>query len=145
MLKFISLIILYLLVISSVFGLIIYEETGENIDTINTYSYSGDFVDLSGDMDLDLITDSSITDSLLWELTGNTLVYNYTGITALQEPIYFSGIKENDDGNYDVEYAINNIDNLDFDIYITQGGILDTSSYILSYNDGIRNVLPICS
>lgn len=137
MIKYISLIILYLLVISSFLTLVIYEQTSETIQGIDGGVYSGGMADFSGRIDIDTLVDLSGASNFQWKLGNNTLVYDgdYYG-TTMEKPIYFNGIVPNSAGEYDVTYQIDNVNDLNFELYITQGGISDSSSYILTYKNG---------
>lgn len=138
MLKYISLIIFYLLVVSSFFALAIYEETSEEIATIDNTLYSGSQVDLSGDFDLSTICDEDSGSFEEWEIIDNTLVYNGVYLGEAENPILFRGIQKNNAGYYEVEYTINNSENLAFDIYIAKGGLTDSNTITLEYtSDGV--------
>lgn len=135
MLRFITGILLYLIVISTFFGFVVSEAIGEDLEGINTEIYAGDIVDFSGNTDFTALIDASIINSQQWIITDNQLIFNgiYMGSTN-ERPIFFKGIQENIDNEYEVKYYLNNSEDLTFELWVTDGGILDSDAYILYYD-----------
>lgn len=130
LIKYIGFIILYLVVISTVMGMVITEKTGDKFNTISTDIYSGNTVDLSGKTEFDNLINTNYITYSDWSFVNNTLYYSGEGI---DNEIYLKGIQP-ENGVYTVIYDIDNSEDLSFWIYITEGGYNNQYSYIMEYD-----------
>lgn len=136
MIKLVVGIILYLLIVSTFFGVVISGALNEEFSLINADIYSGDIVDFSGDTDFEKIIDSSVVSSQEWHILNGILVFDGISYGATDyDKLFFKGIIPNDENNYKVKYYLNNSEDLSFEIWVTDGGILDSDAYILYYSD----------
>jgi len=135
MIKFLAGIILYLLIISTFFGFVVSEKMSDELSGINTEIYKGDFVDFSGTTNFNALIDQSSLVSQSWNIVNNVLIYNdtYSALKGIH-PIFFKGIQPNIDNEYKVKYYFNNSEDLNFEIWVTDGGIYDEHSFILKYD-----------
>jgi len=137
MIKYIGAIILYLFAISLLISSVVYAETGENIGGISSYGYSATSVNFSEDINFNDIIVADIIDINAWEISNSSL--NWIGNGLLYQRVAFQGIQISDN-NIEVTYYINNVDNIDYDIYITVGGSSLSDSYILQYDANNQKV-----
>lgn len=138
MLKYVSLIILYILVISSFLSIIIYEETGNEVGIPIGNLYEGITVDFTGNLKLkDIVGNTHGTFG--WELINNTLVYKDGNLISNFEPLMFKGITEDENRDVNVKININNKDNSNFILFVTRNNknlipySQDLSSYEIEY------------
>lgn len=139
MLKYISLIILYILVVSSVFSLIIYEESGAEISNPVGSIYSGGSVDFSGKLNLNDIVDGSYN-NLGWNIINNTLIRTNGIYDPYARGLYFKGFIPDENDDINVRIVIDNKDNADFNLYVTSNKkslnpIPTKKYYTITYRD----------
>lgn len=139
MLKYISLIILYILVVSSVFSLVIYEESGAEISNPIGSIYSGGSVDFSGKLNLNDIVDGSYN-NLGWNIINNTLIRTNGIYDPYARGLYFKGFIPDESGDINVRIVIDNKDNADFNLYVTSNKkslnpIPTKKYYTITYRD----------
>lgn len=138
MLKYVSLIILYILVVSSFLSIIIYEETGNEVGIPIGNLYEGITIDFTGNLKLkDIVGNTHGTFG--WELINNTLVYKDGNLISNFEPLMFKGITEDENRDVNVKININNKDNSNFILFVTRNNknlipySQDLSSYEIEY------------
>lgn len=138
MLKYVSLIILYILVVSSFLSIIIYEETGNEAGIPIGNLYEGITIDFTGNLKLkDIVGNTHGTFG--WELINNTLVYKDGNLISNFEPLMFKGITEDENRDVNVKININNKDNSNFILFVTRNNknlipySQDLSSYEIEY------------
>lgn len=135
MLRFIAGIILYLILISTFFGFIVTESQNEEFKSLNIEMYSGDVVDFSSQTNFEKLIDSNYINSQSWNIEDNTLIFDGIYSSAyFNKPIFFKGIQKNSDNEYNVKYHFNNSEDLTFQIWLSDGGILESDAYILIYD-----------
>ena len=139
MLKYISLIILYILVVSSFFSLVIYEESGTEISNPIGSIYSGGSVDFSGKLNLNDIVDGSYN-NLGWNINNNTLIRTSGIYDPYAKGVFFKGFIPDENNNINVKIVIDNKDNADFNLYVTSNKksinpISTKKYYVITYRD----------
>lgn len=138
MLKYVSLIILYILVVSSFFSIVIYEETGKDVSIPLGNLYEGITIDFTGQLELSDIAGSNFG-VIGWEIANNTLIYKEDNLISNLEPLTFKGITEDENKNINVKININNINDSNFILYVTRNDKTlipfsqDLSSYEIHY------------
>ena len=139
MLKYISLIILYILVVSSFFSLVIYEESGTEISNPIGSIYSGGSVDFSGKLNLNDIVDGSYN-NLGWNIVNNTLIRTNGIYDPYAKGLFFKGFIPDENNNINVKIVIDNKDNADFNLYVATNKrsinpISTKKYYVITYRD----------
>ncbi len=139
MLKYISLIILYILVVSSFFSLVIYEESGTEISNPIGTIYSGGSVDFSGKLNLKDIVDNSYN-NMGWNIVNNTLIRTNGIYDPYAKGLFFKGFIPDENNNINVKIVIDNKDNADFNLYVTSNKksinpISTKKYYVITYRD----------
>jgi hypothetical protein len=139
MLKYISLIILYILVVSSFFSLVIYEESGTEINNPIGNIYSGGSVDFSGKLNLKDIVDNSYN-NMGWNIVNNTLIRTNGIYDPYAKGLFFKGFIPDENNNINVKIVIDNKDNADFNLYVTSNKksinpISTKKYYVITYRD----------
>ena len=139
MLKYISLIILYILVVSSFFSLVIYEESGTEINNPIGDIYSGGSVDFSGKLNLKDIVDNSYN-NMGWNIVNNTLIRTNGIYDPYAKGLFFKGFIPDENNNINVKIVIDNKDNADFNLYVTSNKksinpISTKKYYVITYRD----------
>ena len=139
MLKYISLIILYILVVSSFFSLVIYEESGTEISNPIGNIYSGGSVDFSGKLNLKDIVDNSYN-NMGWNIVNNTLIRTNGIYDPYAKGLFFKGFIPDENNNINVKIVIDNKDNADFNLYVTSNKksinpISTKKYYVITYRD----------
>ena len=139
MLKYISLIILYILVVSSFFSLVIYEESGTEISNPIGNIYSGGSVDFSGKLNLKDIVDNSYN-NMGWNIINNTLIRTNGIYDPYAKGLFFKGFIPDENNNINVKIVIDNKDNADFNLYVATNKrsinpVSTKKYYVITYRD----------
>lgn len=137
MYKFFTVIIIYLVIVSTFISFVVLEAQNEELKYIElSNQITGNQVEFSR---IDEYIDAKLLDKAYWKVVDNKLIYE--GISPNWADINLKGLTKDNDGYYTVKYDFNNPNNVYIRFIIQKAGLLDSASYYLVY-DGVSLTIP---